>query len=180
MARAISERIFLITYVIVASEGASNLSGLERAASRPSHHRPVTIAVALLLASASVAAQAASATAAEGAGAAQPRPADDSQQPIVITAPPVFRGIQPERSLDQDAIHSYGISTIDELVGEIQIELGEDEAPIIYVNGQRINDLSEIGALPVEALRRLHVRKTGVSAPRLDDRGRSRRSAQGW
>lgn len=98
--------------------------------------------------------------------AAAPQPApnapSDPSQQIVVIAPPLFRDIQPERELDEDAIASYGLSTIDELLGEIQGELGGDEdAPLIIVNGQRLNDLSEIGALPVEALRDVTVLPRG-------------------
>jgi hypothetical protein len=95
--------------------------------------------------------------------AATQNPISD-QQAIIITAPPQFRDIQPERELDQDAIDSYGLSTIDELLGEVEVELGDEgEEPLIFVNGQRINDLSEIGGLPVEALRDLVVLPRGVA-----------------
>lgn len=91
--------------------------------------------------------------------AAQPA---DPAQPIVITAPPIFRDVQPERSLDRDAIDSYGLSTIDELLNELQVELGSDEDfPLILVNGERLNSIDEIGALPVEVLRGLVILPRG-------------------
>jgi len=104
-----------------------------------------------------------SATVANAASGEQPSPApaNPNDQTIYVTATPLFHDIRPERDLDRDAIDSYGISTIDELVGEIQAELGDGEQPVIFVNGQRINDLSEIGALPVEALLRLVVLPRG-------------------
>jgi hypothetical protein len=87
--------------------------------------------------------------------------ADDPNRDIVITAP-LFHDIQPERQLDADAIEGYGVSTIDELLGEVQVELGEEaEEPLIIVNGQRIHDLSEIGAFPVEVLKNLEVLPRG-------------------
>jgi hypothetical protein len=86
---------------------------------------------------------------------------DDPNRDIVVTAP-LFHDIQPERQLDPDAIESYGVSTIDELLGEVQVELGEEaETPLIIVNGQRIHDLSEIGAFPVEVLKSLEVLPRG-------------------
>lgn len=98
------------------------------------------------------------------AAAAAQNPTTDQQQAIIITAPPQFRDIQPERELDQQAIESYGLSTIDELLGEVEVELGDQgEEPLILVNGQRINDLSEIGGLPVEALRNLVVLPRGTA-----------------
>ena len=96
------------------------------------------------------------------ADAAQPAPTDQSQQEIIVTAPPLFRDIQPERTLDQDGIDSYGASTVDEILGDLAVELGDpDDQPLLIVNGQRINDISEIGALPVEVLRSIQVLPRG-------------------
>lgn len=97
--------------------------------------------------------------------AAQPREAATSSPDIIVIAPPLFQDIQPERSLDAAAIAGYGVSTIDELLAEIVGELGDDEVPLVVVNGQRI-DLSQIGALPVEVVRTLQVLPRG-SAVRL-------------
>ena len=99
----------------------------------------------------------------------QTSPADpyDPNRTIVVTGYYRFHDLRAERNLDQQGIDGYGVSTIDELVGEVQGELGDpDEQPLILVNGERINDLSEIGALPVEALRNVHVLPRG-SAVRL-------------
>ena len=116
-------------------------------------------AAALLLGGAAMPAWAAAAvTAASGA---QPPP-DNSNREIVIIAPPLFRDIQAERVLDEQAIASYGVSTIDDLLGELQLELGDEiDQPVVIVNGQRINDLSQIGALPVEVLRGIQVLPRG-------------------
>jgi iron complex outermembrane receptor protein len=111
-------------------------------------------ALALVLSAVAVPVAAAAAAAATAAAQDAQSPSGNPNQEIVIIAPPLFRDITPERALDEEAISSYGVSTIDELLGEVQVELGEeDETPLILVNGKRINDLSEIGALPVEALR---------------------------
>jgi hypothetical protein len=80
-----------------------------------------------------------------------------SQQEIVITAPPLFRDVQPEQSLDEGAIASYGVSTTDELLSEVQGEAGDDEPPVIMVNGQKIDDPDQISGLPVEALHSVQV-----------------------
>jgi hypothetical protein len=123
----------------------------------PLDYRPLRrLAVAVLLAGAAVPTEMAVA-----AAAAQTPSDDPSREPIIVTAP-LFRDIQPERELDPDAIESYGVSTIDELVGEVQVELGEEsEEPLIIVNGHRINDLSEIGAFPVEVLNNMQVLPRG-------------------
>lgn len=87
---------------------------------------------------------------------------DLSSQPIIITAPQLFRDVTPERQLDQEAIESYGLSTIDELLSELQVELGDGEDfPLIVVNGERLNSIEEIAALPVEALRDIVVLPRG-------------------
>jgi hypothetical protein len=112
------------------------------------------LALAILLAGAAIHAEMA------GAADTQAQP-DDPNRDIVVVAP-LFHDIQPERQLDEEGIESYGVSTIDELLGEVQVELGDDaETPLIIVNGQRIHDLSEIGAFPVEALKNLEVLPRG-------------------
>jgi iron complex outermembrane recepter protein len=103
----------------------------------------------------------ASAANAAAAAAAAAQATSDPNQAIIVTAPPLFRDLRPERNLDETGIASYGVSTVDELVGELTTELGDDEEPLILVNGERINDLSEIGALPVEVLRSLQVLPRG-------------------
>ncbi len=116
----------------------------------------------MLLAGAALPVEAADTETASNAAADQPTSPQSSQQAIVVTAPPLFRDIQPEQSLDETGIESYGVSTVDELLGEVQGELGDDEEqPLILVNGQRVNDISDVGALPVEALRNVQVLPKG-------------------
>ena len=139
------------------------MSALESAAGGPTHHyqRLRRLAVALLLAGVTAPVYADAVTAA----GAQTQP-ENSNRDIIVTAP-LFRDVTPEAIYDEDAIESYGVSTIDELLGEVQVELGDDsDQPLILVNGKRISDLDEIGALPIEALRNLQVLPRG-SAVRL-------------
>ena len=56
---------------------------------------------------------------------------------------------------------------------DLQQELGEDEQALIIVNGERINDLDQIGALPVEVLRNVRVLPRG-SAVRAGGRSSQR------
>jgi iron complex outermembrane receptor protein len=99
-------------------------------------------------------------TAAEQAGGTA------SNQDILIIGNRYVSGIQPERELDQQGIESYGDSTIDELIAEVQGELGDDQQPLILVNGERVSGIDEIGSLPVEALENVKVlpRGSGVRA----------------
>jgi hypothetical protein len=123
------------------------------------HRRIRRVAVAILLAGAACPAHAG--TPADTAVAAQ-EPSQQLQE-IIVTGQYLFHDIQPERQLDEQGISSYGASTVDELLGEIQSELGdgEDDQPLILVNGERVNDVDEIGAYPVEALRNVQVLPRG-------------------
>src|SRR4029453_1155557 len=84
-----------------------------------------------------------------------------SDEDILVIGTRYLLGIQPEQGLDQQGIESYGQSTVDELLGEIQGELGDDEPPLIIVNGERVSDVDEIGGLPVEALENIKVLAPG-------------------
>jgi hypothetical protein len=126
--------------------------------------------VAVFLAGVAIPVHASSNAAASGSDVsagqpAQTQPTDPTQKEIIVTGQALFPDIQPERNLDETGIESYGLSTIDELVGEIENELGDadDDPPLVIVNGQPINDLSEIGNLPVEALRNLQVLPRGTA-----------------
>jgi iron complex outermembrane recepter protein len=96
-----------------------------------------------------------------------------SDEDILVIGTRYISGIQPERELDQLGIESYGQSTIDELVAEIQGELGDDEQPLILVNGERVSGVDEIGGLPVEALENVKVLPRG-SAVRAGGTARQR------
>ena len=127
------------------------------------------LAAAALLASAAIPAQAGDAVSAANAQSSQ------TQQPdIIVIGERLFRDVFPERSLDEAEIEGYGVSTIDELLATIQAELGEDgEMPLIIVDGQRIDDISEIATLPIEALRNVQVLPRG-SAVRAGGRSGQR------
>lgn len=123
---------------------------------------------ALLLAGVAVPAHADSALEAASEAAQEP-PEESRPQDIVVIGQSLFRDIVPESDLDEDAIESYGVSTVDELLGEVEADLGDDEEPLILVNGERVNALDEIGAFPVEALRKVQVLPRG-SAVRVGGR----------
>ena len=120
-------------------------------------------ALALLLAGTSgptfAISEAGSASAVAGA---QPQQSDLSQD-IIVNGKYLFPDVQPERDLDPDAIESYGTGTIHELIGELQSELGDDQDPLILVNGQPISSLDEISGLPVEVVRNAKVLPRGAA-----------------
>jgi hypothetical protein len=127
-------------------------------------------AIALLLGGAALGAPgAAVAATASGAAGAAAQPLPDE---IVIFAPQAFRDLRPERELDQQSIAGFGVSTVDDLLGELADELGEDEEPLIFVNGERVN-ASDVAGLPVEVLRNVQVLPRG-SAVRVGGRSGQR------
>jgi len=109
----------------------------------------------------------ASPTAASNAsgGATETQPSPERQNPeIIVIAPPLFRDLRPERTLDDEAVSSYGVSTIDELILELQSELDDGEEPVFIVNGERVLSLDDFGAYPVEVIRQLQVLPRGSAA----------------
>lgn len=90
----------------------------------------------------------------------------DDQQTIVVTGiRDLLADVPPERSLDEDSIAGYGVDTVEDLIGEIGAEVGDDEQPIVLVNGERVENLDEIAGYPVEALTKLEVLPRGSGAP---------------
>jgi iron complex outermembrane recepter protein len=127
-----------------------------------SRRRAWRLAALLLLAGTAIPIQASGATELTDAADAAQHVADEPRgQDIIVIAPPLFRDITPEAELDEDGIASYGLSTIDELLAEIQGELGEGDEPLILVNGEPVSDLQDIGAFPVEALRNVQILPRG-------------------
>lgn len=120
-----------------------------------------SVAIAVLLTGAAAPLCAASTASTANESAAQSQPGETSPQDIIVTGQALFPDIQPERNLDTTAIESYGVSTVDDLLAELKAELGDDEAPLLIVNGQRVNDIDEIGAFPVEVLHNLQVLPRG-------------------
>ena len=87
--------------------------------------------------------------------AAEPAPTEPS---ILVIGTRYVSGIQPERELDEKAISGYDASTVDELLAEVQSELGADRSPpLILVNGERVSSLDDIGAFPVEAIENVKI-----------------------
>jgi iron complex outermembrane recepter protein len=139
-----------------------------RAASPSSRFRRIRrISIVLLLAGIALPAHAGSAI--NAAEAAQAAPGEPRGPDIIVIAPPWFRDVPPERYLDETAIESYGVSTIDDLIAEVEGELADEDEPVFIVNGERVYDLENIGAYPIEVLRRLEVLPRG-SAVRVGGR----------
>jgi hypothetical protein len=84
--------------------------------------------------------------------------------PVIVIAPRgAVRGIAADRTIDADATLTYGANTIDELVGELAAESGEEE-PVVIVNGQRIDDYGDVSDLPIEAVERVDILPRGAAA----------------
>lgn len=96
---------------------------------------------------------------------AQPRPDDPSTDTneIIITGQRVD-DITAERTVDAEAVSAYGLGTVGEVLDEIMAEQGEDEDPVVLVNGERVGDFADVADYPAEAISRVDVlpRGTGV------------------
>lgn len=133
-------------------------------------HCAIRSATAILLTGIALPAAAGSAATSQASHAPEPGRIDE----ILVIGQRLFRDVRPERELDAYGIESYGLSTIDELLNEFDGELGVGEdVPLILVDGQPINSVDQIGALPVEALRNVQVLPRG-SAVRLGGRSGQR------
>jgi len=99
---------------------------------------------------------------ASDAGAGGQRSLTEPQgEDIIVTGQALFRDVRPERSLDEDDVAGYGVSSVDELVEELQSEFDDGEEPVFVVNGERVYDLDDIGAYPVEIIKQLQVLPRG-------------------
>lgn len=93
---------------------------------------------------------------------------EDSRRIVVIgnrTIVAALEDVEPEQTYDEDAVASYNVSTIGELLDEIRGENGDDQTEIL-VNGQPARDPADIADLPVEAIERIEQLPRG-SAQRI-------------
>jgi len=134
---------------------------------RPFRHRLLATNAALFCAAIAAPVYADAAASSEATAQARSSAGQQRQpQDIVVTAAPLFRDVRPERDLNEQDVASYGVSTVDELLGELQNELDSDEDPVFVVNGERVYDLDDIAAYPVEIIKQLQVLPRG-SATRV-------------
>lgn len=130
-------------------------------------HRGLLASTAALLAIAMAAPVHANSTASTESADLGKQSADHQRpQDIIVTAPALFRDVRPERDLDEQGIAGYGVSTVDDLVSELESELDSDEEPVFVVNGERVYDLDDIGSYPAEVIKQLQVLPRGA-APRV-------------
>ena len=90
---------------------------------------------------------------------------DEGATIVVIGQRAWLDDLPPERSLDESEVEAYGVDTVEDLLGEIGAELGDDEQPVIIVNGERVESLDDIAGYPTEAVRELQVLPRGSGAP---------------
>jgi hypothetical protein len=118
------------------------------------------VALALVLSSTATAAIAAEQPAATGNQVDEPA----LLAPVIVTAPRgSLRGAAADRVVSASSIPLYGVGTIGELVGELAAEDGEN-APVVILNGERIDDFSGVSDLPVEAVERVDILPRGAGA----------------
>jgi hypothetical protein len=84
--------------------------------------------------------------------------------PVIVVAPRgALRGSVADRTVSAEDLPLYGAGTIGELVSELAAENGEN-APVVTVNGERVDDYGEVSALPVEAVERVDILPRGTGA----------------
>lgn len=85
---------------------------------------------------------------------------------IVVTATreqqAALEAIEPERSVDEEAVAGYGASTIGEVLDAITSEMGDTDEPVLFVNGIPITDPGDIIDYPAEAIERIDVLPRGA------------------
>lgn len=93
-------------------------------------------------------------------------PAPPADQEVVVTGArergSVVGRIQPERTLSPFEISTYGATDVGTLIRSLGplatgIRGGQQGAPIVLLNGQRISSLADIARIPTEAIERMEV-----------------------
>jgi hypothetical protein len=105
------------------------------------------------------------------ASAAAAAPADPGKPPprptseVVVTARPgaVIGDIKPEVEISPEEIQSYGVSSVTELLQELEPQTRSDRGrggaggPVILLSGHRISGFGEIRDIPTEAILRVEI-----------------------
>lgn len=111
-------------------------------------------------------AHAQSIAAAASAVPADPISPDDSDDDIVVTAQrlngSVISDVPPVVEFNEEAIASYGASSITELLSSLSPQTGPGRGrgsggPVVLLNGQRISGFGELRDLPPEAIKRVQI-----------------------
>lgn len=79
----------------------------------------------------------------------------------------LFAGILADDEIGENDIAAYGFDTVGELINEVAREADNgNEGPVILINGEQTNGLSDVSDLPTEAVTRIQILPRG-SATRL-------------
>ena len=75
----------------------------------------------------------------------------------------VFAGIVADTELNENDIAAYGFNTVGELIEQVGMETdGSTEGPVILINGQPSNGLTDVSDLPSEAVSKIQVLPRGA------------------
>lgn len=122
--------------------------------------------ISLLVAEPGIAqAQSATQTAAPQPDPEPDKPAASEERNTIVviggrTIIAVLKNVTVEETYDEDAVASYGVGSVGEVLDEIRAENG-DEQPSFLVNGRPVNSPDEIAGLPSEAIARIEVLPKG-------------------
>lgn len=94
-----------------------------------------------------------------------PAPERNDERIVVIGNRAIIASLQdlePEQVYDEDAVDSYAVSTLSELLDQIRSENGDDQASFL-VNGVPVQDLGDVADLPVEAVAKIEALPRGAA-----------------
>lgn len=137
--------------------------GSSRAGMRPPMRFLSTLIVAANISASPTALPAAETEAATGTTSAD---GTESTDEIVVTAPrlsgTVISDVPPVVELSEEAVESYGATSITELLSALAPQTGPGRGrggggPVVLLNGQRISGFGELRDLPPEAIKRVQI-----------------------
>ena len=85
---------------------------------------------------------------------------------IIVSGQRPMLGVRPDRVITRQDVALYGLGTIGELLDELANERGKTRDDVVYlVDGQRVSDLGDIEAYPVEAIESVALLPAGSAFP---------------
>ena len=89
-----------------------------------------------------------------------------TSEEIIVSGQRAMPGVRPDRVITREEVAFYGLGTIGELLDELADERGKTRDDVVYlVDGQRVTNLGDIEAYPVEAIESVALFPAGSAFP---------------